>query len=75
MRAACSFLAEPDLQGDQLLAGLAGAVSVFYNASGTFNCLDYDAAPNPASAEVGELWGWVPTCAAAWVLLHAACRA
>ena len=57
VRAACSFLAEPSLQGEDLLAALARAVAVFYNASGTSDCLAYDAAPNPASQEVGELWG------------------
>ena len=34
MRAACAYLAEPDLRGDALLAGLASAAGVFYNFSG-----------------------------------------
>ena len=34
MRVACSYLAEPGLQGADLLSGLSKAVGVFYNATG-----------------------------------------
>ncbi len=41
MRAACAYLAEPDLRGDALLAGLASAAGVFYNFSGQVSGVAY----------------------------------
>ena len=41
MRAACADLAEPDLRGDALLAGLASAAGVFYNFSGQVSGVAY----------------------------------
>ena len=41
VRVACDSLGEKDMAGERLLAGLAGAVGVFYNYSGTLECLDY----------------------------------
>ena len=41
VRVACDSLGDEDMAGERLLAGLAGAVGVFYNYSGTLECLDY----------------------------------
>lgn len=59
MRAACKYLAEPDLEGDALLAGLASAAGVFYNFSGqNLDCFDWSAGPNEASEEDTDFWGY-----------------
>ena len=34
VRAACSYLAKPELQGAELLAALAQAIGIFHNATG-----------------------------------------
>lgn len=41
VRVACDSLGQKNMAGDELLAGLAGAVGVFYNYSGSLSCLDY----------------------------------
>lgn len=41
VRVACDSLGAQHMAGDDLLAGLAGAVGVFYNYSGALECLDY----------------------------------
>ena len=59
MRAACAYLAEPDLEGDALLAGLASAAGVFYNFSGqNLDCFDWSAGPNEESEEDTDFWGY-----------------
>lgn len=59
MRTACEYLAEPDLEGDALLAGLASAAGVFYNFSGqNLDCFDWSAGPNEESEEDTDFWGY-----------------
>ena len=59
MRAACEHLAEPDLEGNALLAGLASAAGVFYNFSGqNLDCYDWSAGPNEESEEDTDFWGY-----------------
>ena len=73
MRAACEYLAEPDLEGDALLAGLASAAGVFYNFSGqNLDCFDWSAGPNEESEEDTDFWGY-QWCAAVMGVLQSSC--
>lgn len=61
VRVACQELAEPQLSGVPLLTGLAHASSVFYNYSGSLECLDFNLGVNNATSEDGEFW-WYQSC-------------
>lgn len=41
VRVACKNLAQPHLQGEQLLSKFADAIGVFFNHSGHLSCYDY----------------------------------
>ena len=70
MRAACEYLAEPNLEGDALLAGLASAAGVFYNFSGqNLECFDWSAGPNEESEEDTDFWGY-QWCGSATSVVH-----
>ena len=70
MRAACEYLAETDLEGSALLAGLASAAGVFYNFSGqNLDCFDWSAGPNEESEEDTDFWGY-QWCAAVIDVTH-----
>lgn len=56
MRVACDRAAGEGVEGADLVAGLAEAVSVFYNATGDKHCYDYHADVNPETRRVNELW-------------------
>ncbi|GAB4814859.1 hypothetical protein N2152v2_001905 [Parachlorella kessleri] len=58
VRAACSHLAEPGLEGEALLASLAQAVGVLYNNSGSQECLSFKQGANPETDEVADFWGY-----------------
>lgn len=57
VRVACDSLENKDMAGERLLTGLAGAVGVFYNYSGTLECLDY-AKVHPIVLEVCQGAPW-----------------
>lgn len=58
VRVACSHLADPGLQGAELLGAMASAVGVFYNFSGGLDCFDFNQGSDPDTQEDGEFWSY-----------------
>lgn len=56
IRAACEHLKDPDLEGDALLRGMASAVGLFFNATGSLECFDFGASAGNATAEDATFW-------------------
>lgn len=61
VRVACEELSDPGLHGETLLASMASAAAVFYNYSGTLDCLDFNQGVNHETSEDGEFW-WYQSC-------------
>ncbi|EFN56397.1 hypothetical protein CHLNCDRAFT_144962 [Chlorella variabilis] len=58
VRVACGHLAEPGLDGEALLEGLARAAGVFYNHTGDLPCFSFKQGPNPETDEDADFWGY-----------------
>ena len=56
VRVACDFLSEQGMQGEALLAAMADAVGVFYNATGALKCFDYGGSAGNATEEDATFW-------------------
>ncbi|KAK9809908.1 hypothetical protein WJX72_001411 [[Myrmecia] bisecta] len=58
MRAACQPMAQPGLEGPELLTALAKSIGVFYNYSGVEPCFSWDHGANPDTDEDALFWGY-----------------
>lgn len=56
MRAACQPLAVPQMEGEELLIGLADSIGLFYNYSRDLDCYAWQQGPNPETEEDGLFW-------------------
>ena len=58
MRVACASLADDTLDADGVLEGMAQAVGVYYNNSGSLQCFDFTQGVNPDSDADANYWGY-----------------
>eukprot|EP00879_Flechtneria_rotunda_P021987 GHRR01023188.1.p1 GENE.GHRR01023188.1~~GHRR01023188.1.p1 ORF type:complete len:289 (+),score=68.98 GHRR01023188.1:914-1780(+) len=58
VRVACSYMAEPHLDGPKLLTAMAQAAGVLYNFSGTLDCFSIGTGPSPESDESANFWDY-----------------
>ena len=58
VRVACEALADPHLDGKELLSAMAAASGVFYNHTHELECFDYKAGPNKESEEDEKLFSY-----------------
>jgi lysosomal Pro-X carboxypeptidase len=59
VRAACEHLAQPGLEGQALLQGLAAAVGVFYNHTNDLDCFSFkQQGPDPETGGAAAGLSW-----------------
>ena len=59
VREACEYLKDDFQNSNTLLSGLSQSISIFYNATGNKQCYDLGQAPNNASQQDGDFWGYL----------------